>query len=131
MGPKFPAANLRDVRPTQEEIEGARMVIANASDKERKAKQAQMSHFLKSNPDPEVLNSRGKTREAWLELYLAHSMRSTAATKKVQSEKTSETSTSHTHRVFEWAKEEMDKDMGAHKAAAWRECGKLKTNPCP
>ena len=114
-------ADLTNLQVSEEEIQAARLVLTQAGKQEKRAKMAAMSSWLLSNPDTTISSSRGDDRLKWLQHFLVHQSRSKAMRKTVQHTKaiTEKRAKKVNHHL--WAQEQMDKEMGAMKAAVWRD----------
>jgi hypothetical protein len=130
MPPKQGALKLAAVKPTQEELDAARLVLASADKKLIKSKFAGMAHWLKDNPDDSVSGSRGSERKAYLEQFLVFQMRQKAVQKVSTTTTTVETTTAKHTEVRWWSRQKMNTEFGETKAEGMRVSGKLETRPC-
>ena len=129
-------ANLKGVAPSKAELEAAKKILAASQpgSKEHKSKMNSFSSWLKANgkENEEATSSRGDDRQRWLEMFMIHSMRSKAGQKKqvVTQKKIEEGEVKH-RETMEWSREQMEKELGANKAAKWIASGLLPKGCCP
>ena len=133
MPPSVPITDLRKLAPSQEEVLAARKIIQASSEKELKSKMNSFGAWLKKQDDvdPDIVTSRGEKRKEWLELFLAHQMKSKGAQKQAMVEKTVARKKQEYVDHHWWSQETMDKEMGPMKGAAWRSSGSFEWKPCP
>ena len=80
----------------------------------------------------DAISSRGHERQRWLEMFLVHNMRSRAGQKKqVQTQKKIEEADVTHREVWEWSREQMEKELGANKASKWIASGLHPKACCP
>jgi hypothetical protein len=131
MPPKQAAVKLNSVAPSADELAAARKVLAGVDKKQLRSKFACMAHWLKDNPDAAASSSRGDQRKAYLEQFMVWQMRQKNLQKESQSRSTVEVVNTTYNNLRWWSREKMDTELGAKKAAAWRESCKLQTRPDP
>ena len=127
-GDKF---EIRGVLPTEEELNVARLILESMNHKERRAKNAQFAHWCKSTKEEDLSDSRGQSREAWLQRFVVHGMRLADAEKKTTGTRLESASTTNRNDVVTMGMEEMDSTLGPLQAKALRESEKFKSEPCP
>ena len=125
-------ADLKNLEPTEEEVNAAKTILNNASEKQLKSRMGCFSAWCKQHcDDGEVSNSRGEQRKKWLEAFLIHQARAKHTTQKVTHDRVIREGQGIFEDLFWWAEEEMDTNMGARKAKSWRDSGKMIVRPCP
>ena len=125
------AADLKKLKANAEEMAAAKAALEKASGAEKRSKMASMVAWLKSHPHPDISQSRGADREAWLAKFMVHHARCRQSKKEILTSRETGRSTQKFQDVHMWAWEEMDLNMGAAKGKAWRESGLLPSEPCP
>ena len=120
---------LKDVVPTQSEIEAARKILQGADIKAQKSHMACMAAYAKRTGQDDAVNSRGEDRATYLERYLVAQLRKKGHVGRTTNVKEVETDQSNITDVKWMAMEEMDTTFGKLKGATFRESGKLKTRP--
>ena len=130
---------LREQKATPEEVAAAKKILEANGDKDaqkRLLKSAQVNMKTWSGRDKKVSKedaaiisgSRGADRFDLTVLYLVHQIRAkkgVAKTSLVVADDDVEENAEH-----EWGEEEMDKEIGYHRATHLRASGKIKSIPC-
>ena len=122
--------SLRSIQPTPEEVEEAKKILA-AGKGVQKSKMQCMVVWIKKNlsENEEAHASRGEQRQRYLQAYIVHMMRQKNAKSTVASAHiVSVTNQTRTDVVW-WSKYTMDREMGATKAASWREVLQHRADP--
>ena len=123
--------DLKNIKPSREEVEKAKRLLKEANAKELRSKMASMASWLAANPDSAVSASRGDERKAYLQAFVVHQMRAKAGTKKAEHVfKKSHLSANITDD--EWYNlERLEKKFGENKARKLIESKTLKERACP
>lgn len=123
--------SLKFLKPTADELAAARTILATADQKQKKSQMACMSAYLKLNSDvpgnKEASDTRGQTRQQYLEKYMVYQMRRKPGV--ATSTQLATTRTEATTDVYHWSKFQLEKEMGVTKATAWISSGKLDHHP--
>jgi len=117
MAPKKMITNsLGDFEPTEEELQNARVILKNASDKGRSKMQA-MAGFLRRNPGEQghdaIKSTTGSSRWEYCARYLAFQSRKSAGTTR-NFEEASETKT-HETKQKRWTLFQLNQKFGEEK----------------
>ena len=118
------AEEMKTQTPTQEEVQIAENILAEADPKEMRSLMATMVYHLKKEgkASTSILDSRDEERKEW---------RRHKDSKKTTTTKQSVVSvTKSGHKKGWWSQEEMDKTIGEKKGKTLRESGKIGWRPC-
>jgi len=118
---------LTALQPTAEEIETARAVLSGMSEKELRARKGSLNYFIKQHlaANENAVETRGKDRDAILENFDVHQMRSKAAKKEASSSRTVTKTKAKHEEIHRWSTEKMKLEVGSFKAQKWIDSGKL------
>lgn len=121
---------LKFVKPSAEELDAARKILAGSDQKKQRSMQNSMAAFLKTNPTPDnndISTMRGSARAEYLVKYLVFQNRKKTGTTNASESREHEEATLVDHHM--WSKFQLIKAIGKKKAVGWLKSGKLTPYP--
>ena len=67
--------NLKQIKPSKEEVEEARKILEGMNSKQKRARMGSMASWAKSRGDVEAQSSRGEVRQTYLHDFMVHQLR--------------------------------------------------------
>jgi hypothetical protein len=124
------ATKLTQVQPTAEELEAARQLKADSSDKKKRSVDSGFREYLKRNPDPNA-SASDELKERALLNFMVLQLRSKGGKKTIGATHSVAKTDCRIAEKHWWNEFQMDGKLGPTVGKHWRDSGLIQRKCCP